>query len=315
MRSGLATPGNFCDLHRVQFMIAADHQGDHVAVAAVDQQSLDAACGVHAELCAQLRDGARVRGGDLGQRLRGGGARRGGRDGGGHLEIGGVIIGVREDDGVLARVRQNVKFLGRIAADAAAIRLHGAEFQADARENARVGLVHQAVALGEAGLVRMKGIGILHQKFAGAHDAEARTDFVAELELNLIEIDRQLLVAAQFAPSDVGDDLLVGGPIDEFAVVAILEAQQFRAVLGPAPRFLPQFRGLHGRHAQFQGAGAVHFLAHDALHLAQGAQAQRQPDVQSRRQAADHAGPQHQPVADDFRVGGHLFEGRNRVLR
>ena len=155
----------------------------------------------------------------------------------------------------------------------------------------------------------MKGIGILHQKFAGAHHAEARADFVAELELNLIEIDRQLLVAAQFAPRYLGDDFLMGGPIDELAVVAILEAQQFRAVLGPAARFLPQFRRLDGRHAQFQGARAVHFFAHDAFHFAQGAQAERQPDIESRRETADHAGPQHQPVADDFGVGGHLFEG------
>ena len=50
-------------------------------------------------------------------------------------------------------------------------------------------------------------------------------DLVAEFGLDLIEIDRQLLVAAQFPPRDVGDDLLVRGAVGEFALVAVLEAQ------------------------------------------------------------------------------------------
>ncbi len=307
-------PGHFLRLHRVQLMITADHQRDHLAVAAVDQQGLDAVRGSHAELRAEFGDGARIRGGYFRERFPGCRTRRRGREGGGHLEIGGVIVSVREDDRVLARVGQNVKFLRRTAADAAAVGLHRAKFQADARENARVRLVHEAVALGKARLVDMKGIGILHQEFARAHDAEARANFIAELRLNLIEIHRQLLVAAQFAPRDVGDDLLVSRAVGELAVMPILETQQFRTVLGPAAGFLPQFRRLYGRHGQFQGACAIHLLAHDALHLAQRAQAQRQPNIQPGREAADHAGAQHELVADDLRVGGHFFERRNRVL-
>ncbi len=75
-------------------MVTADNQGDHVAVAAVDQQSLDAARGIHPKLRGELRDGACVRGGYFGERLRGRRARRGGRDGGGYFQIGGVIIGI-----------------------------------------------------------------------------------------------------------------------------------------------------------------------------------------------------------------------------
>ena len=40
----------------------------------------------------------------------------------------------------------------------------------------------------------------------------------------------------------------------------------------------------------------------------------RQPGIQAGRQAADHAGAQHELVADDLRVGGHFFEGGNGVL-
>jgi len=67
----------------------------------------------------------------------------------------------------------------------------------------------------------------------------------------------------------------VRGAIAEVALVAILQAQQFRAVLLPAPGFLPEFRRLYGRHQQFQRTGAVHLLAHDVLDPAQHAQAQR----------------------------------------
>src|SRR6266478_1881440 len=122
--------------------------------------------------------------------------RRAGRDGGRHLQIGGVIIGIGEDDGVLSGVREDVEFLGCGAADAAAVRPHGAKLKAHARKNAGVRLGHEAIALGKAGFVHVKGVRILHQELAGAHDAEARPDFIAELGLYLIEIDRQLLVTA-----------------------------------------------------------------------------------------------------------------------
>jgi hypothetical protein len=38
-----------------------------------------------------------------------------------------------------------------------------------------------------------------------AHDAEARPHLVAELGLDLVEVDRQLAVALELAPRDVGD--------------------------------------------------------------------------------------------------------------
>jgi len=98
-------------------MVTADNQGDDVAVAAVDQQRLDAARRIHAQLRGELGDGACVRGGYLGQRFCGRRARRAGRDGGRHLQIGGVIIGIGEDDGVLSGVREDVEFLGCGAAD------------------------------------------------------------------------------------------------------------------------------------------------------------------------------------------------------
>jgi hypothetical protein len=109
-------------------------------------------------------------------------------------------------------------------------------------------------------------------------------------------------------------DFLVGRADDEVALVAVLEAQQFRAVFRSAPGFFPQFEGLYCRHQQFDGPGAVHFLAHDVFDLAQHAQAHRHPGVDATRQATDQSGAQHQLVADDFGVGGSFLEGGDEEL-
>ena len=158
----------------------------------------------------------------------------------------------------------------------------------------------------------MEGVGVLHDELARAHDAKARPHLVAELGLDLVEVHRQLAVALELAPRDVGDHFLVRGPGDEVALVPILEAQQLRPVLAPAARLLPQLRRLHHRHHQLERAGAVHLLADDALDLLQHPQAQRQPAVQPRRQAPDEPGAQHQLVADDLRLGGGLLHGVDR---
>ena len=91
--------------------------------------------------------------------------------------------------------------------------------------------------------------------------------------------------------------------------MAVLQAQQFRAVLFPAAGLLPQLGRLHRRHQQFQRTGAIHFLAYDAFHLAQYTQPERQPGVYAGRQLADHAGAQHELMADHLGVGGGFLQG------
>src|ERR1700722_15271917 len=52
--------GPFLRLHGVQFMVASDLQSDHAAAGAVSPQGFDAAGRIDAELCAELRNGARI---------------------------------------------------------------------------------------------------------------------------------------------------------------------------------------------------------------------------------------------------------------
>ena len=204
-----------------------------------------------------------------------------------------------------------MKFVRTRAADRAGIGRHSAEAQAETREDAAVGVIHDAVfalQVFEAGVER---VAVLHEEFTTAHHAETWADLVAELGLDLIQMNRQLAVALDFLAHKVGDHFFVRRADDEIALVAILETQQFGTVLLATARFLPELKGLHGRHQHFQGAGAVHFVAHDRFNLAQGAQAQRCPGVDARGQAADQPGAQHQLLADDFGVGRGFFERGN----
>ena len=160
----------------------------------------------------------------------------------------------------------------------------------------------------------MEGIGVLHDEFARAHHAEARPHLVAEFGLDLVEVDGQLAVAAQFAARDVGDHLFVGRAHHEFALVPVAEAQQLGPVCGPAAGFLPQLGGLYRGHEDLERAGAVHFLADDVFHLAQHPQPHGQPAVDAGGHAANHAGAQHQLVAQELRLGGRFLGGVDRVF-
>ncbi len=169
--------------------------------------------------------------------------------------------------------------------------------------------MHAVVGFLQRFLGQVEGVGVLHQELAAAHEAEARTDFVAEFGLDLIEVDRQLLVAVKLVACQVGDDLFVGRADTEFAIVAVLQTQQLRAVLLPAAGLLPELGWLNGRHQYFQGACLVHFLANDGLGLSQRTQPHRHPGVEAGRQLANHPGTQHQLVTDDHCIGWGFFEG------
>ncbi len=79
-----------------------------------------------------------------------------------------------------------MELVGGIAADAAGVRLHRAELQPAAAEDAAVGLVHDPVGLVQGRAVQVEGVGVLHQELAGAHDPEAGADLVPELGLDLV---------------------------------------------------------------------------------------------------------------------------------
>ena len=232
----------------------------------------------------------------------------------GFLDVRRVVGTVAEHDIVFAGLGQHVEFVGASTADGAVVRFNRAELQAQAGEHVAVGGVHAVVGDLQGGLVSVERIGVLHDEFTAAHQTEAWADFVTELGLDLIQVEGQLFVAAQLVAHQVGDHFFVGRAGAEVAAMTILEAQQFRAVLFPAPGFLPQLSRLGARHQHFQRAGSVHFFTNDGFDLAHHLQAHGQPGVQARGQFADHAGAQHQLVADHDRVGRRFFLCGEQIL-
>ena len=76
------------------------------------------------------------------------------------------------------------------ATDRASIGRDRAEAQAQAREDAAVGVVHDAVFALQIFEAGVKRVAVLHEEFTAAHDAEARADLVAEFGLDLVQMDR-----------------------------------------------------------------------------------------------------------------------------
>ena len=97
-----------------------------------------------------------------------------------------------------------------------------------------------------------------------AQEAPARPRLVAELHLHLVEVLRQIAVAADLAARDVGDDLLVRRAEVVVAPLAVLEAEERVAVEVPAARLLEVLGGQERGHEDLERAGAVHLLADDA---------------------------------------------------
>ena len=306
-------------LHLVELVIATQHQGDDrllllLVFFAQHQQSLGDLTRRHGEEGGDLVDGVNVRGVDRGQRGAGGRACASRCHSLGHLDVGGVIRIGGEGDQIFTALGQHLELVGAGAADGAGIGLHRAEVQTHAAEGGAVGGVHLAVGVDQAGLVDMEGVGVLHQEFTAAHHAETGTHFVAELGLDLVEVQRQLLVAIDLVANQVGDHLFVGRAQHEGAVVAVGQTAQLGTILLPAAGFLPQLGRLHHGHRDFDGAGAVHLFPDDILDLLQDAQAGGQPVVEAGGQFTDHAGAQHQLVADHLGVGGSFLEGREQIL-
>ncbi len=202
-----------------------------------------------------------------------------------------------------------MEFVAHGAADGAGIGEHCAELQFETGEDAFVGPIHVPVFGFQPLGIDVERVRVLHQELARAHDAESRADLVAELPLDLEEVERQLLVGLQFGAGEVGDDFLMGGAEAVLGVLAVADLEQLPAELLPASGLLPQLLRLDGRHQNLDGAGRLHLLAHHGFDLAQHAQAERGPGVDAGRQLADHAGTQHQLVAGDLGVGGNFLDG------
>ena len=181
--------------------------------------------------------------------------------------------------------------------------------QAQAGEDPLVGVAVGLVGGGQAGVVDVEGVGVLHDELAAADDAGAGAGLVAVLGLDLVDDGRQVLVGGVEVLDREGEHLLVGGGQQVVPVLAVTELKQGGAVVVPAPGGLVGLGRQEGREVDLLAAHGVHLLAHDVLDLAQRPQPQRQPGVDPGGGPADVAGAHEQAVAGDLGVGRVLAQG------
>ncbi len=249
--------------------------------------------------------------------LRGSRILRGGRSFGGAalrlLDVRPVRTGGAGDDRVLAGVGDHHEFVRARAADVPRVRLYGAKIEPHPAEDPAIGVVHLFVRLHRPLLVRVERVGVLHEELPAAHQPEAGTDLVAELVLDLVEGERQLPVRPDLPPHEIGDHLFMGGSEAELPVRPVLESQQLLPVGVPPAALLPELGRHHRGHQDLQRSRPVHLLAQDPLHLAKDPQPRGQVVVDPRSHFPEEPRAQHQPVADDLRVGRRLLGGRHQI--
>ena len=203
----------------------------------------------------------------------------------------------------LARFGQHEELMRVVAADGARVGAHRDRLQAHPLIGAQIADQMAVIGVQRVFFGEVEVVAVLHQELTPPHHAETRADLVTEFPLDVVERQRQVLVRADMAAEDVGDHLLVGGAIEHVAVLPVADAQHLGAIGVIAARFLPQVRRLQRRHQHRDMAHALLLLVHDLFDLAQHLVAQRQPRIDPRAGLLDHPRPQHQPVADDLRLG------------
>ena len=187
---------------------------------------------------------------------------------------------------------------------------HRDGLQAEPRERPEISDEHTVIRGARALVVEIEGVGVLHQEFATAHDAEAGTHLVAELPLDVIEVQRQVAIRPDVGAKDVGDHLLVGRAVEHVALVPVDDPKHLLAVVVIAAALAPEVGRLDGRHQHLQRARPVLFLAHDRFDPLQDADAERQPGIDAGCLLPEHSRPQHQPVRDDLRLLRCLLQDR-----
>ena len=200
-----------------------------------------------------------------------------------------------------------------VATNGAGIGAHWDGLQAHPLIGAQIADQMPVVSVQRVFFGQVEVIAVLHIELAPSHHAKAWANFVAELPLDLIQSQRQVLVAADMATEDVCHQLFSCGGIKHIAAMAVLHAQHFLTVIVIPPGFAPQVRRLQDGHLNGDMPCPRLLLMHNIFQLAQHFEAQRQPRINPGGGLFDHSGAQHQPVADDLSLSRVFLENGQKV--
>ena len=273
----------------VELVVARTNGHDRLALGVNQRQRLARAVLGEAEELGDGLDGAHTRSLDLGERAVAGTL--------GHNDLGacGLVIGskaaiVAVHERGLAGVGQGHVLDGSVAADFAGVGDNGQSLDVTALADVGVSLLHLVVLLLQALLRGREAVGVLHDELAAAHQAKAGTELIAELVLNVVQVDGQLLIRAQLVAHQGRDGLLVRGAQHKLAAMTVVKAHELLAIGIDAAGLTPQLRIDHNGHHELLGAGGVHLVAHDVLDLTNRAPSERQIGIQAGGLLADHTG-------------------------
>ena len=176
--------------------------------------------------------------------------------------------------------------------------------------------MHDVKGVLKAGRGCVKRVGIFHDEFSGSQNTKSWPRFVPEFGLNLVVINRQLLMTAQLSAGNVGNDLFVGRAEAKIAIMPVFKFEQQALVIKlPTSGFFPKLTGLRDRHQQFLSARSIHFFPHNVFYFSKHPKTEWHPRIDARGQFSDKAAFYQKLVGNNFCVRGHFFERRERKLR
>ncbi len=212
---------------------------------------------------------------------------------GGRLDVGGVAAGGTADELVLTDGRRHHELVVHVPTDGPRLRLHRGDVQSQPGEDPEVGVEDRPVRGLHGFLVHVEGVGVGHDELAGPQQTEAGPGLVPELDLDLVDGERQLAVRLHLGPHRDRDHLFVGGPQHEGAAAGVHGhgRQDVTAEQGGPAGLFPQLDGMEGGEEDLLATGGVEFLADDPLHPGQHPHPQGQEGVHPRGQATDVPGP------------------------
>ena len=112
----------------------------------------------------------------------------------------------------------------------------------------------------------METVEILHRKLDATQQTRLGPWLVTKLVLNLVELERQILIRADEPFDQRRDDFFVRPAQAVQSLAAALKLKHhFRSRIGPTAGFLPQVLGVQRRHQELLAADRVHLFADNLL--------------------------------------------------
>ena len=167
----------------------------------------------------------------------------------------------------------------------------------------------------QALVVDVEAVAVFHAELAPAQQAGPRPGLVSELPLDLIDDQRQILVAAVQVLDQQGEQLFMRRSQHHVGAAPVFQAEHVVAVVGPTARDLVRLARQERREVHLLEPFAIHLFANDSFHVAEHDPTQRQPGESARGSPTDVAAADEQPMAGDLGIDGVLTEGADEESR